>query len=111
MTVPQWHRMLPAACIAPNLIPVYMIYWSATLVCAATSGDYQCRPHGPSYGLTDDKDAPHAGLTSNRHIDFVNSINACDSVLSYAGNRLTPKQTNGHCRYVTIPMYWVDHIS
>ena len=39
---------------------------------------------GLAYGLIDDKDAPHViGLTSNRHIDFVNSIDAYDSVLSY----------------------------
>ena len=39
---------------------------------------------GLAYGLTDDKDAPHIiGLTSDHHLDFVNSIDAYDSVLSY----------------------------
>ena len=38
---------------------------------------------GLAYGLTDD-DAPHIiGLTSDHHLDFVNSIDAYDSVLSY----------------------------
>lgn len=39
---------------------------------------------GLAYGLMDDKDAPHIiGLTSEHHLDFVNSIDAYDSVLSY----------------------------
>lgn len=39
---------------------------------------------GLAYGLMDDKDAPHIiGLTSDHHLDFVNSIDAYDSVLSY----------------------------
>lgn len=39
---------------------------------------------GLAYGLTGDKDAPHIiGLTSGHHLDFVNSIDAYDSVLSY----------------------------
>ena len=39
---------------------------------------------GLAYGLTDDKDAPHIiGLTSDHHLDFVNSMDAYDSVLSY----------------------------
>ncbi len=36
------------------------------------------------YGLVDDADAPAAiGLTSSRHIDFVQSIDAYNNVLSY----------------------------
>ena len=39
---------------------------------------------GLAYGLTDNEDAPHIiGLTSDQHLDFVNSIDAYDSVLSY----------------------------
>lgn len=39
---------------------------------------------GLAYGLADDKDAPHIiGLTSDHHLDFVNSIGAYDSALSY----------------------------
>lgn len=39
---------------------------------------------GLGYGLMDDEDAPTViGLTSNRNLDFVQSIDACDSVLSY----------------------------
>ena len=39
---------------------------------------------GLAYGLMNDKDAPHIiGLTSDHHLDFVNSIDAYDSVLSY----------------------------
>ncbi|SLJ84649.1 DUF2855 family protein [Psychrobacter sp. DAB_AL43B] len=39
---------------------------------------------GLAYGLADDKDAPHViGLTSDHHLDFVNSIGAYDSALSY----------------------------
>ena len=39
---------------------------------------------GLAYGLADDKNSPQViGLTSERNIDFVNSINAYDSVLSY----------------------------
>lgn len=40
---------------------------------------------GLAYGLADDKNAPQViGLTSERNIDFVKSIDAYDSVLSYA---------------------------
>jgi hypothetical protein len=40
---------------------------------------------GLAYGLADDDKAPHLiGLTSERNLDFVNSINSYDSVLSYA---------------------------
>ena len=39
---------------------------------------------GLAYGLVNDKESPHViGLTSNRHVDFVKSIDAYDSVLSY----------------------------
>ncbi|OXL24795.1 DUF2855 family protein [Psychrobacter sp. DAB_AL32B] len=39
---------------------------------------------GLAYGLADDKDAPHViGLTSDHHLDFVNSIGSYDSALSY----------------------------
>ena len=39
---------------------------------------------GLGYGLMDDTDAPTViGLTSNRNLDFVQSIDAYDSVLSY----------------------------
>ena len=39
---------------------------------------------GLAYGLAEDTDAPHVvGLTSDRHTDFVDSIDAYDSVLSY----------------------------
>ncbi|WP_413519484.1 DUF2855 family protein [Psychrobacter glacincola] len=39
---------------------------------------------GLAYGLMEDKDAPHIiGLTSYKHLDFVNLIDAYDSVLSY----------------------------
>ena len=39
---------------------------------------------GLAYGLNEDKNAPAViGLTSKHHVDFVNSIDAYDSVLSY----------------------------
>jgi len=39
---------------------------------------------GLAYGLADDENAPHVvGLTSERNMDFVNSINAYDSVFGY----------------------------
>lgn len=39
---------------------------------------------GLAYGLADDENAPHVvGLTSKRNIEFVNAIDAYDSVLSY----------------------------
>lgn len=39
---------------------------------------------GLAYGLVSDKEAPHIiGLTSAHHLDFVNSMDAYDSVLSY----------------------------
>lgn len=39
---------------------------------------------GLAYGLAEDKEASAVvGLTSKHHVDFVNSINAYDSVLSY----------------------------
>lgn len=40
---------------------------------------------GLAYGLADDDNAPHViGLTSERNMEFVNSIDAYDNVLSYS---------------------------